>query len=376
MKNKELKILQLGKFYPVRGGVEKVMYDLMIGLSERGVDCDMLCAAWEGEDSVTQVNGHATLMCCKTLLKAAATMISPAMIFKLRKICRGYEIIHVHHPDPMAALALFLSGYKGKVVLHWHSDIQKQRFLLQLYKPLQQWLIARADRIVGTTPVYLAESPFLKGVQTKTVALPIGVERICPSEEGVEAMKQRYAGKKIVFSLGRLVPYKGYKYLVEAARYLGDDYVVLIGGTGPLKDTLEAEIEHLGLRGKVELLGRVSEEDLPLYYGACEVFCLSSVQKTEAFAIVQIEAMSCGKPVVATKIPQSGVSWVNRDGVSGINVEPEDARALAEAIRKVTGEGSRYKAFAEGAFKRYQEHFTKEKMIENCLKIYLNYYEQ
>lgn len=248
--------------------------------------------------------------------------------------------------------------------------------MLQLYKPLQQWLIARADRIVGTTPVYLAESPFLKGVQTKTVALPIGVERICPSEEGVEAMKQRYAGKKIVFSLGRLVPYKGYKYLVEAARYLDDDYVVLIGGTGPLKDTLEAEIEHLGLRGKVELLGRVSEEDLPLYYGACEVFCLSSVQKTEAFAIVQIEAMSCGKPVVATKIPQSGVSWVNRDGVSGINVEPEDARALAEAIRKVTGEGSRYKAFAEGAFKRYQEHFTKEKMIENCLKIYLNYYEQ
>lgn len=128
MKNKELKILQLGKFYPVRGGVEKVMYDLMVGLSERGVDCDMLCAAWEGEDSVTQVNGHATLMCCKTLLKAAATMISPAMIFKLRKICRGYDIIHVHHPDPMAALALFLSGYKGKVVLHWHSDIQKQRF--------------------------------------------------------------------------------------------------------------------------------------------------------------------------------------------------------------------------------------------------------
>ena len=86
--------------------------------------------------------------------------------------------------------------------------------------------------------------------------------------------------------------------------------------------------------------------------------------------------MSCGKPVVATKIPQSGVSWVNRDGVSGINVEPEDARALAEAIREVTAEEKRYKAFAEGAFKRYQEHFTKEKMIENCLKIYLNYYEQ
>lgn len=376
MKNDKLRILQLGKFYPVKGGVEKVMYDLMVGLSERGVDCDMLCAAWDGEGRTWKLNEHAKLMSCKTLLKAAATMISPAMIFKLRKICNGYDIIHVHHPDPMAALALFLSGYKGKVILHWHSDIQKQRFLLKLYKPLQQWLIARAGRIVGTTPVYLAESPFLKEVQEKTVALPIGVEQILPSAEGVETMKQRYAGKKIVFSLGRLVPYKGYKYLVEAARYLSDDYVVLIGGTGPLKDILQAEIEHLGLRGKVELLGRVSEEDLPLYYGACEVFCLSSVQKTEAFAIVQIEAMSCGKPVVATKIPQSGVSWVNRNGVSGINVVPEDAKALAEAIRKVTEEEKQYSAFSEGAFKRYQENFTKKKMIENCLKIYLDYYEQ
>ena len=148
-----MKILQLGKFHPVRGGVEKVMYDLMTGLSERGVDCDMLCALSQGGSRTIPVNAHARLIGCRTWAKVAATMISPAMIFSLRKRCGEYDIIHVHHPDPMACLALFLSGYRGKVVLHWHSDIEKQKTLLRLYRPLQEWLLGRADLIVGTTRI-------------------------------------------------------------------------------------------------------------------------------------------------------------------------------------------------------------------------------
>ena len=326
-------MLQLGKFYPIRGGVEKVAYDLMVGLSGRRVSCDMLCAACDGGGRVVPLNDYARLICCHTWVKACATMIAPSMVSTLRRICSRYDIIHVHHPDPMACLALYLSGYKGTVVLHWHSDIQKQRLLLQFYRPLQRWLLRRADLVVGTTPVYLSQSPFLCGVQGKTACLPIGVEPMRPAPGAVEAVRRRYAGRRIVFSLGRLVAYKGYRHLVEAARYLPSDFVVLIGGTGELRGELQAEIDALGLQGKVCLLGRVSDEDLPAYYGACDVFCLSSVQKTEAFGIVQIEAMSCGKPVVATNIPQSGVSWVNAHGVSGLNVEPGNARELAGPLR-------------------------------------------
>ena len=83
-----MKILQLDKFYPIRGGVEKVMFDLMTGLSERGVDCDMMCAV-EGKSETVAINEHANLICCHALVKAAATMISPAMIFRLRKICHN-----------------------------------------------------------------------------------------------------------------------------------------------------------------------------------------------------------------------------------------------------------------------------------------------
>lgn len=375
MKKENPSILQLGKFYPIKGGVEKVAYDLMTGLSTNEIHCDMLCATVAGKGKIIRLNPYAQLMECHSWGKAAATMIAPSMITTLRKVCPSYDIVHVHHPDPMAALALALSGYKGKVVLHWHSDIQKQKYLLRLYRPLQDWLLRRADLIVGTSPVYLDESPFLKKVQQKTVCLPIGVPPILPEPEAVDKLRKQYGEKKIVFSLGRLVAYKGFTHLVEAARFLKDDYVILIGGTGALKQALSQQIKRLGLENKVVLLGRIPENELPTYFGACKVFCLPSVQKTEAFGIVQIEAMSCGKPVVATRIPQSGVPWVNKHGVSGLNVMPGNAGELARAIQDIADNESVYDKYSMAAKNRYWDIFTNEHMIDKCKRIYNNLWE-
>ena len=366
-----MKILQLGKFYPIKGGVEKVMYDLTTGLSANGIRCDMLCAASDKADvGETHLNERAKLICTRSFAKIKATMMSPQMIFKMRKIRNDYDIVHVHHPDPMACLALWLSGYKGKVVLHWHSDIIKQKTLLKLYRPLQSWLINRSDVIIGTTPVYLKASPWLKEVQDKTECLPIGVHPLEVNEEGAATVRKKYVGKKIIFSLGRLVPYKGYKYLVDSARYLDDDYVVIIGGGGPLKASLKEQIKESGLEGKVEVLGFLSEDEVAAYFGACDLFCMSSVYATEAFGIVQIEAMSAGKPVVATKIPGSGVSWVNAHKESGINVEPKDSEALATAFKKILKSEEVYKDYSVRATRRYWDMFTKSKMIDKCIDIY------
>lgn len=368
-----MKVLQLGKFYPIQGGVEKVMYDLMSGLSERGIDCDMLCACRDSRTGTVVVNRHARLLCCKAWMKYAATMISPAMVWKLRKVCGRYDVIHIHHPDPMACFALYVSGYKGKVVLHWHSDIVRQRELLRLYRPLQDWLIKRADVIVGTTPVYLQHSPFLSDVQDKAVCVPIGIQELPVQQKHAADIRLRYQGKKIIFSLGRLIAYKGFRYLIEAAKYLGDGYVILIGGSGPLKASLEKQIADEALHEKVVLLGFLPGEVLPAYYQACDLFCLSSISKTEAFGIVQLEAMSCGKPVVATDIPGSGVPWVNAHQVSGLNVPPKDARALAEAIRSILEDETVCRKYAAGARARYLAQFTEGQMIEKCLKIYSDY---
>lgn len=367
-----MNILQLGKFYPIKGGVEKVMYDLMCGLSKRQIHCDMLCASEDKHYQEHKVSDFSKIYAMPSLTKKFGTMISPRLVSRLKEIASNYDIIHVHHPDPMAALALFMSGYKGKVVLHWHSDILKQRFLLKLIMPLQRWILNRADIIVGTTPVYVKESPHLKDYQEKITYLPIGILPLEKNVQKARKIKELYPNKKIVFSLGRLVEYKGFEYLVAAAQYLPNDYVILIGGSGPLKKKLAEQICHLSLDKKVILLGRVSDDALPSYYEACDIFCLSSIMKTEAFAIVQIEAMSLGKPIVATKIPQSGVAWVNADGISGLNVEVRDPKALARDIQRILSEPNLYEKLSQGAKERYNRLFTFEKMIDNCLTIYQN----
>lgn len=83
-----------------------------------------------------RLNEYARILCVPTWKKVAATMLSPAMIFRLRKIHEEYDVIHIHHPDPMACLALFLSGYKGRVVLHWHSDHIETEDAAEVLSPL------------------------------------------------------------------------------------------------------------------------------------------------------------------------------------------------------------------------------------------------
>lgn len=366
-----MKILQIGKFFPSLGGLEKVMYDTTMGLSEQGHRCDILCTVLDNRSPGDMfLNEYASILRVPFIIKVAATMIAPAMIFRLRKIHKEYDIIHVHHPDPMACLALFLSGYQGPVVVHWHSDILKQKQLLKLYRPLQNWLLRRAKVIIGTTPTYVKESPFLRDVQNKVAVIPIGIDELHPAEEQVARIKEKYAGKKIIFALGRLVEYKGFEYLIKAARHLKDDCVILIGGKGPLQPALKALIEKEGVSDRVKLIGFVGDDELPHYFGASHLFCLSSIWKTEAFAIVQVEAMSCGKPVVATRIPESGVSWVNSEGVSGINVSPKDANALADAINKLLSDSQLYEKLAKGARWHYETMFTKELMVERCINLY------
>lgn len=367
-----MRILQLGKFYPVSGGIEKVMVDLQQGLSQQGLICDMLCCHAEvgALRRVIEVAPNAHIICDKSLLKKFSTMFSIQMMVELRRICCNYDIIHVHHPDPMAAFALLLSGYKGKVVVHWHSDILSQRLLLQLYMPLQNWMLRRADVVVGTTPIYIQQSPHLQAVQEKCTYLPIGIRSVMWNDSEVAHIRAQYPGKKIIFSLGRLVYYKGFEYLIDAARQLLDDYMILIGGSGELKSKLQQQIDDNALSSKVKLLGRISDAELPNYFRACDLFCLSSVQKTEAFAIVQVEAMSCGRPVVATRIPESGVSWVNAHGISGVNVPVRDSGALAEAFVSILEDKTLYKRYSEGARHRFEQIFQFDEMIEKCLNIY------
>ena len=364
-----MKILQLGKFWPILGGVEKVMYDLACGLTARGIACDMLCAVAGGEAQEIPLNGCGRVMAVPTVMQAKSTMISPAMVARLRDIAGDYDIIHVHHPDPMAAVALAFSGFKGKVVLHWHSDILRQRVLLKAYRPLQSWLLERADRVVCTSPNYAAGSPELRRVAEKLECVPIGIAPVVPDREGGRDVVRRLGGRKVVFSLGRLIPYKGFGNLILAAKHLPDDYVVVMAGSGPLRDEFLQLIRDNGLEQKVLMPGRISDAERDAMLGAASVFVLPSVEKTEAYGIVLIEAMSAGVPVVATEIPGSGTSWVNAHGLSGLNVPCDDPEALARAIVQVV-DHDEPGAFGRNARARWESMFTLDAFIDHMLEVY------
>ena len=367
-----MKILQLGKTYPLIGGVDKVIFELSKGISQREIQCDVLCASIDNKNHEVVSNKYSTFFVTKSFRKIAATWISPQMIFKLRGIVHNYDIIHIHHPDPMAALALLFSNTKGKkIVLHWHSDIVKQKLLLKFYNPLQNWMIRRADNIIATSSIYAQGSRYINKYVDKTIIIPIGVEVNYGVLSGLKKqINNKYVGKKIIYSLGRLCYYKGFEYLIDSAKYLDESYVILIGGTGPLVNKLSEKIEHANIGHKVKLLGKIADNEMGTYFSECTLFCFPSIEKSEAFGIVQIEAMSFGKPIIATTIKDSGVSWVNKHGYSGLNVEPRNSQELANAIKNICENDVVLNQYSLNARQRFEDEFTSDKMIDRILKLY------
>ena len=372
-----MKILQFGKFYPPDiGGIETAIYNITEELNKRGIKCDVLCSnsKYEYKKEIIDRGSYKYIVYrTKSYGKIASTSITPQMIFKLKEIIDNYDIIHLHHPDPMANFALFLvNPKKQKIVIHWHSDIIRQKFALKFYRPLLNWMLKKADVIIGSSTKYIEESEQLKKFKNKCAPIPYGIkkENLKVDKEKIKEIKKKFENKKIIFSLGRFIYYKGFEYLIESSKYLPDDYIIVIGGDGELRKKYEKLIMNNNLLNKVFLIGKIPQTHLGSYYKACDLFCLPSIEKSEAFGLVIVEAMSFGKPVVATNIKGSGVSWVNQNGVTGLNVEPKNPKALADAIRFICENPEIYIKMSKNALKRFEEEFTIEKEILRILEIY------
>ncbi|MGB9762597.1 MAG: glycosyltransferase [Minisyncoccia bacterium] len=369
-----MRVLQFGKHYPpFVGGTEKVIQVLTETLNKLGVKTDVLCVNHTNKYEELDFGSYKVY---KTPMwfRIASTSISPSLITKLREIQKDYEIIHTHMPDPMANLALFLNRPRGKLVVQWHMDIVRQKALLPFYKPLLIWLFKRADLILVSSEKLKKESQFREFFNLKAEVLPLPFdyeefEKIKIDTSFEKKIKELAKGRKIVFSVGRLVYYKGFDVLIKAARLLPDKITVFIVGDGPLRKSLQTLINKYKLTNKVFLLGNISKERIVTCYKVCDVFCLPSTFKTEAFGIVQLEAMSFGKPVISTELEASGVCEVNIHGVTGLCVKPGDEKELLKAIISILEDHKLYKTFSENALKRVKD-FYKEKIVRQLIELY------
>ncbi len=368
-----MRVLQISNFYPpFMGGIQTVTRELVEGLNRIGVHTDVLCAN-SGAQTVHECSpaGYRITRASNWGLVLSAA-IAPSMLRFARQWRGDYDVVHVHMPNPIAALAVWSGRPKARVVVHWHSDVVRQRRALRLYEPLQTWLLDRADAIVATSPTYLEASEPLQRWRAKTCVIPIGISPLPRTREGLvpEEIRRRYGASRIVFALGRLIPYKGFDVLIEAATGLPEDCVVLLGGDGPLRNPYQQRIRAAGLESRVHLLGHIPEEHLRSYYEACDVFCLPSLARSEAFGVCMLDAMASGKPVVASAIEGSGVPWVNVHDVTGLNARVGDAAALCEALRTLLSDDVLRTRMGRAARKRYSTLFRPEAMIDLTLGVY------
>ncbi|MEM2073609.1 MAG: glycosyltransferase [Nitrososphaeria archaeon] len=362
-----MKILHLGKLCPPKeGGIEVFSFDLLEYLNSKGIRADLLCF---GGDTREDIFKNFNYYACKMSLKVRSAPISLDYLRIFKKIEKDYDIIHVHSPNPIAELLAIFSS--KKVIIHWHSDIVKQKILYKFYRPIQQRALKKACKIICTSPNYLESSKQLKGFKEKAIVIPLGfnAKRLegFSEDKSIGDLLEKYKHRKIVLSIGRLVEYKGFEYLIEAGEYLDNNFLILIAGGGPLFKKLKGKIVDLKLQDRVILLGRV--DNITQLLKRCDVFCLPSVLRTEAFGLVLVEALSFGKPLVTTDVKGSGMSYVNQHGVTGLVVPPRDPKALAEAFKKICYDKELYQRFSMNARERFQE-FDIQSVGERIIELY------
>lgn len=353
------------------GGLERTVFELARALEGRVRYVNIVAA----RGSPPEVGMIGETVYARPLASLRGTPICPATPWHAwrRHLRQRFDLVHLHFPaDPMAHLAAVSLPRAVRRVITWHSDIVRQARLLKVYRPFLNALLRSADAIILPTPAHLTSSEQLEMVRAtgRFFVIPFGfdLQRFRDRPPAADEIRKRHAGRFLLFALGRHVYYKGFEFLIRALRELPEASLVL-GGRGPLTEALRRLAGELRLDDRIEFAGRIPENDLPAYYHACDVFCMPSVERSEAFGIVQLEAMASAKPVVCCEL-HNGVTWVNRDGVTGLVVPPADAGALANALGRLMREPElRSRLGAQGRSRAFSE-FTLQAMASATLDAY------
>ncbi len=359
-----MKILEISNYYyPHIGGIEQTSRDIANALKDKH-EIKVFCFNHEKKNSSDIVDG-VEIIRTKCFAKVASQSLSFSYGKILKKVFDEFrpDAVIFHYPNPFAAHFLKKQLKKHPschLILWWHLDITKQKLLKNFFTEQSKWLLSHACKVVATSPNYIAGSDMLQSVRNKCIVIPscINNSRVSLTSEVVtraEQLKREENGKIICFAVGRHVEYKGLKYLVEASKLLGPEYVIWIGGEGPLTGELKA---LAGGDKKVCFLGRLSDEELKSRLYACDIFCFPSITKNEAFGLALAEAMACGKPAVTFTIPGSGVNYVSLNGQTGIEVDNRDVKQYAQAIKTLGEDENLRKKYGDNAKTRAEEVFS------------------
>ena len=362
-----MRILHVYKDYaPVLGGIENHIKLLAERQAQAGQKVAVLVCNQAPYTCVKTINGVRVIKAAR-LAHLASTPLSLMLPLLLTR--EHPDITHLHFPYPLGEVSQYLCGRGGRVVVTYHSDVVRQQRLLRLYRPLMHRMLDSVDRILPSTPNYLESSEVLRRYRSKCRVVPFGIDRqrfTDSSPVEAKALRNRHGGGPLLLFVGVLRYYKGLQYLIEAMPQV--PVRLLVVGDGPFGPSLREQVRDLGLEERVEFLGRVSDDDLPLYYRAADIFVLPASERSEAFGLVQVEAMSSGLPVISTELG-TGTSYVNRHQVSGLVVPPRDSGALSEALLRLLSDERLRLQLASGAIE-HSTFFSAERMLADIQDVY------
>lgn len=386
---KPLRICHLGKFYPpATGGVETHVRTLAQAQAALGADVRVLCvnhADARGRDvtwsataitpTVREADGRVGVTRSGRILSIKRFDVCPSLPALLVRdlFAHRFDVVHVHAPNPTMFAALAAIPLPGALVVTHHSDIVAQQRLRIAFAPLERFLLDRATLVFSDSDDYVGGSPALLRIREKVRTLPLGIDLrpfLSPSERArahAVELRSRHPGP-LFLCVGRLVYYKGLTTAIDALAHC--DGTLMIVGEGPLEGELRAHAERRGVAARVVFAGRLDADELVGALHAATAFWFPSNARSEAYGLAQVEALASGCPVVNTRVPFSGVSWVSLDGVSGLTVDVGDAAALGAAARRLADDAGLRAKLSCGARERARGEFDARVMAERSLELY------
>jgi len=332
-------------FYPHTGGTEKYVKDLSTALSNAGHEVTVIGCNLPAEKNAPAEEQMGNF---KVIRLPAGLWFDylPATKKKFDiKMLEGYDIVHCHVP-PFGFLREVLGKVKQPVVVTYHCDVtvsekyygvRVPKLLIKAVEASANFyarrLLRRADAVYNTTKTYADSSPVLKNLPNVR-HIPIGLFHEAMDEMQCKlGLSEKDKNPRQILWLGRMAGNKGCDYTVKAmpkilAKF--PDTKLVICGDGEEKAYINGIIDQLGVRSSIEILGTATFDKLVELYYKSLVYVFPSINRLEAFGIVQLEAMANCTAVVCTDIP--GPNAVMDPGKTGLIIPKQDPAAIANAV--------------------------------------------
>jgi rhamnosyl/mannosyltransferase len=383
-----MKVLHVGKFfYPHKGGLEFYMRDTLVEFSRRGHECAALVhqhEAGEGDaDEVFREGGAAVrVVRARVQFNLLFTPFSRSFRRLLERLLDEFrpDVLHLHLPNPSVFWVLASARAKEiPWVLQWHSDVVAATWPMKMayaaYRQLEKRLLNRAAAVVVSSQTYLEASEPLARYRDKCHVVPLGIDTARYSQyEEVAGPTEEFAAQEEsrplrILAVGRLTYYKGFRYLLEALACVPGVHLQLVG-QGDEEAMLRALADRRDLGDRVEFAGGLDDAGLVRAFQGCDCLCLPSIERTEAFGVVLLEAMYFGKPILSSRLEGSGMNWIVEDGVTGLKFEPANVDSLVAALRQMAADVDARRRMGAAGRDKFEANFSIEHSVDGLQAVY------